>query len=325
MNMLNCSIQLFHHARLSLALAVFPIRPDVFWPFFTCVILFAIGLTKIIKDHELPQEHGLDKILPFGRLFYAIPMGVFGTDHFVDAKDVARIVPRWMPWHIFWVYLVGIALIAAALSIILKIQGRLAATLLGCMFLLFVVMIHIHNIEATHGARLFWAIGLRDLAFSGGAVALAGTNLAGRQSKRTPSDGSPVLVTLSRFFLGIPAIVFGVEHFLHPTFEPGVPLEKITPSWIPGPLFLAYLTGAGLIACGACIVVNKKARLAAIVLGIVILLLVVFLYIPITVANPSDIDSGLNSLVDTLALSGTALVLADAIRERTMRVAAVSA
>jgi uncharacterized membrane protein len=135
--------------------------------------------------------------------------------------------------------------------------------------------------------------------------------------KRTPSDGAPGLVTLWRFFVGIPAIVFGVEHFLHPTFAPGIPLEKITPTWIPGHLFWAYLTGAALIACGACIVVNKKVRLAAIYLGIVILLLVVFVYLPITVANPSDIDSGLNSLVDTLAFSGTALLLADAIRERT--------
>ncbi len=309
--MLNCSFQFFHYARLALALAVFPIRADVFWPYFSCAILFVIGLTKIIKD-ELPQKHGLDKTLPFGRLFFAIPMGVFGTEHFTDTENVARIVPSWMPLHTFWVYLVGIAVIAAALSIILEKHARLAATLFGCMLLLFVVLIHIPNIVATHGARLFWVIGLRDIAFSGGAFALAG-----RQLKRTPSDGAPGLVTLWRFFVGIPAIVFGVEHFLHPTFAPGVPMEAITPAWIPGHLFWAYLTGAALIACGACIVVNKKVRLAATSLGIMSLLLVVFVYLPIIVANPSDIDSGLNNLVDILAFSGTALVLADAISERT--------
>ena len=311
MNMLNCSFQFFHHARLALALAVFSIRADVFWPFFSCAILFVIGLTKIIKD-ELPQKRGLDKILPFGRLFYAIPMGVFGTDHLTDAKDIARIVPSWMPLHIFWVYLVGIALIAAVLSTILEKHARLAATLLGCMFLLFVVLMHIPNIVATHGARLFWTIGLRDLAFSGGAFALAG-----RQSKRTLSDGTPGLVTLCRFFVGIPAIVFGVEHFLHPTLAPGIPMETITPAWIPGRLFWAYLTGSALIACGACIGLNKKVRLAAIYLGIVILLLGVFVYFPIIVANPSDIDGGLNNFVDILAFSGTALVLADALSKRT--------
>lgn len=302
--MLNCGFQFFHHTHLSLALAVLSIRGDVFWPYFTCALLSAIGLTKIIKD-ELPQVHGLDKTLPFGRLFFAMPMGVFATQHFTNTKFVASIVPSWIPLHTFWVYLVGTAVIAAALSIILEKHARLAATLFGCMLLLFVLLMHIPNLVASHGARLFWVILLRDIAFSGGAFALAG-----RPLKRTPSDGTPGLVTLSRFFVGIPAIVFGVEDFLHPAFTPGIPMEAITPAWIPGRLFWAYLTGAALIACGACIVVNKKVRLAATSLAIVILLLGAFVYLPMIVANSSDIDSGLNNFVDILALSGAALVLA---------------
>jgi uncharacterized membrane protein len=311
MNMLNCSFQFFDHARLALALAVFPIRADVFWPYFSCAILFVIGLIKIIKD-ELRQNHGLDKTLPFGRLFFAIPMGVFGTEHFTDTQQIARLVPSWMPLHTFWVYLVGIGLIAAALSIILEKHERLAATLLGCMFVLFVGLLHIPNLVATHGARLFWAILLRDISFGGGAFALAG-----RPSKKTAADGTPWLATLARFVVGIPAIVFGVEQFLHPELAPGVPLDKITPAWIPGHLFWSYLTAAPLIICGACIVVNQKVRLAATCLGLVVLLPIVFVYLPITVTIPANIGDGLNFVVDTLAFSGAALVLADAISERT--------
>lgn len=154
MNMLTCSFHFLHHARLALATAVFPIRAGVFWPYFSCFLLSVIGLAKIIKD-ELPQKHGFDKIFPFGRLFYAIPMGVFGTEHFTETKLVATIVPSWIPLHTFWVYLVGIAVIATALSIILEKYARLAATLFGSMLLLFLVLIHIPNIVATHGARLF--------------------------------------------------------------------------------------------------------------------------------------------------------------------------
>jgi uncharacterized membrane protein len=311
MNMLNCSFQFFHSARLALALAVFSIPPAVFWLYFSGAVLLVIGLVKIIKD-ELPQKHGLDKIMPFGRLFFAIPLGIFGTFHFTNAAEVAPVVPSWMPLHMFWVYLVGIALIAAALSIILEKYERLAATLLGCMFLLFVVLIHIPNIVATHGDRVFLAVGLRDIAFSGGAFALAGS-----LSKPAHSDGAPWLVTLARFFVAIPASVFGVEDFLHPTIAPGVPLDKITPTWIPGHLFWAYFSGAVLVVTGACILVNLKARLAATYLGIMVLLVCLFLYLPIVVAIPLDIDNGLNYFVDTLLFSGAALVLADAIRERT--------
>jgi uncharacterized membrane protein len=112
-----------------------------------------------IGKAELPQIHGFEKIMPFGRLFLAIPMGVFGTEHLTNAADIANIVPRWMPAHTFWVYLVGIALIAAALSITVKIPSRLAATLLRIMLCLFVALIHIPTSLTTHAIGLFgpWA------------------------------------------------------------------------------------------------------------------------------------------------------------------------
>jgi uncharacterized membrane protein len=291
-------------------LAPFGLPGDVFWGYVSACLLLLIGLIKISKD-ELPHARGLEKILPFGRLFLAIPMAVFGTEHLTDTAGIATIVPHWMPAHTFWVYLVGIALIAAALSITTKIQARLAATLLGVMFCCFVLLIHIPNIVAQPGNRFFWAVGLRDIAFGGGAFAFAGSQISAR------SNGSVRgLLTVARFFLGVPALFFGVEHFLHPTFALGVPLEKITPGWIPGRLFWAYLAGAVLIASGTCIVANKKTRAAATYLGIMILILVLFVYLPMLIASPKDIVS-LNYFFDTLAFSGAALALADASGART--------
>ena len=280
----------------------------MFWLYFAAIVLFAIGLTIIIKD-ELPQRHGLEKILPFGRLFFAIPMGVFGTEHLVDASDIAQVVPSWMPAHLFWTYLVGVALIAAALSIVLNKHARLAATLLGSMLLVFVVLIHIPNIVGQHGARLFWMIALRDTAFSGGAFALAGS-----LSKRAPSDGAPFLVTLGRFFVGTAAIsLWRGGHFYIPRLCPAFRSLESRRSWIPGHIFWSYLSGAVLVATGACILVNVKARLAATYLGIMILLLMLFVYLPILIAEPLSIANGLNYFFDTLVLSGAALLLADAI------------
>ena len=59
-------------------------------------------------------------------------------------------------------------------------------------------------------------------------------------------------------------------------------------------------------------ITNKKARLAATWLGLVILLLVLAVYLPILIANPSDIGNGLNYLMDTLLLGGSVLALAQA-------------
>jgi uncharacterized membrane protein len=295
---------------LAAVLAGSGLPSGIFWLYFSGSVLLVIGLVKIVKD-ELPQLHGLDKIMPFGRLFLAMPLAVFGTEHLTNTADIANIVPRWLPAHTFWVYLVGIALIAAALSITLQIQSSLAATLLGAMLFSFVLLIHIPNILANAGNRFFWAVGLRDISFSGGAFAYAGSH--GRSGG---ARGVPVLVTVGRFFVGIPAVFFGVEHFLHPEFALGVPLDKIIPAWVPGRLPWAYIAGTVLVVAGVALIVNKKARMAATCLGVVILLLVLFVYLPILVASPTDIVS-LNYVADTLLYSGAVLVLADALRERT--------
>jgi uncharacterized membrane protein len=297
-------------ANLAVWSAPFGLPNDVFWVYISGCVLLVIGLIKISKD-ELPQARGIEKIMPFGRLFFAIPMAVFGTEHFTDTADIATLVPNWIPAHTFWVYLVGAALIAAALSIAVKVQSRLAATLLGTMFCAFVVLMDIPGIVAQPGNRFFWTLGLRELAFASGALAIAGSQMRAKRA-----GGVPVLVTFARFVIGITAVFYGVEHFLHPTFAPGVPLEKIMPEWIPGRLFWAYLAGAVLIASGACLVANKKTREAATYLGIMILLLVLFEYLPMLIASPKDIVS-LNYFFDTLFFGGAVLVLADACGERT--------
>ena len=78
---------------------------------------------------------------------------------------------------------------------------------------------------------------------------------------------------MGRVLIAIAAIFYGVEHFLHPANVPGVPLEKLTPAWIPGRLIIGYLTGAILLVAGASILVAKKTRMAATYLGTWILLL----------------------------------------------------
>ncbi len=300
----------FASAHLAAALAVLGIPSGPFWLYFSATILLIIGLIKILKT-ELPQLHGLDKILPFGRLFFTIPLAVFGTEHFTNTADIAQIVPSWMPAHVFWVYFVGIGLIAAALSITVEIQAPLAATLVGVMFFLFVLMMDIPGLMSELHNRFSWALALRETAFSGGGLAYAGSHWIknGRRSM-------PWLVTVAKFFIAIPAVFYGVETFLHPANAPGVPLEKIMPVWIPARLAWAYLAGVVLFVTGLAVIIDKKAQLAATYMGIMILLLMLFVYLPFLVANPTDLEA-LNYFFDTLLFCGTIFVLADALRERT--------
>jgi uncharacterized membrane protein len=94
--------------------------------------------------------------------------------------------------------------------------------------------------------------------------------------------------------------------------DPAVPLDKLTPLWIPAHLLWGYLTGVVFVVGGIALLINKQARAAATWLGLMTLLVVVIVYVPIVVAKPGDIGNAFNFLVDTLLLSGTLRALAGA-------------
>jgi uncharacterized membrane protein len=80
---------------------------------------------------KLFHNRAMEAFLYSGRFLLALPMMIFGIEHFVFAKFVATLVPTWIPWHMFWTYFVGVALIASGLAIIAQRQAYLAAALLG--------------------------------------------------------------------------------------------------------------------------------------------------------------------------------------------------
>jgi uncharacterized membrane protein len=294
----------------ALAFAPFGMPATAFWIYVCASLLFIIGLIKMFG--ELSQEHGLDKIMPFGRMFFAIPMAVFGSEHFTATANIAALVPRWIPAHRFWVYLVGAGFICAALSIAVLVKARLAAALVGTTFLIFVCVMDLPGTFAHPGNRFFWALALRQLAFSGGAFAFAMSPWSTRPRQPSRVQLTKALTAIPRFFVGIPSLFYGVEHLLHPEYVPGIPLQKLTPEWIPGRIFLSYFVGVMLILAGVCLLVNKKTRLAATFLGLTILLTVLWIYLPMLLAAPTDVVA-LNYFFDTLLFCGAILLLANAI------------
>jgi uncharacterized membrane protein len=273
-------------------------------PYCAGAVVLVIGVaTGLSKTASHPRD--ADKLLGLGAVCLAVPMAVFGTEHFVFTDSVMQLVPSWIPWHLFWVILVGVCLVAGAIALAARKYAALAAALFGVLLLLFVVLLHIPKVVAAPGDRIAWAVALRDLAFGWGALALAVI----QTTERTPRLVRIVL-TLARVLIGIPILFFGVEQFLHPEFRPGVPLKQLTPPWIPAHGLWPYVTGVVFVTAGVALVCNWRVRLAATSVGLTLLLLIAVIYVPVVIAKPAAVGDGLNSLVDTLLLAGAAWCLA---------------
>ena len=132
-----------------------------------------------------------------GRYLYAFPLAVFGVQHLMYSRFVATLVPAWIPWRYFWGCFVGVAFIAASIGIAVKVRARLAASLMGLMFFLFVVLLHAprvftqpHNNNEVTSALM--------------AVAMCGGSLVVARSCRTPAiEIDKVHSTMSQAWAGV--------------------------------------------------------------------------------------------------------------------------
>ncbi len=272
------------------------------------IALLVIGGLR--SRRALAEARGLDKLVALSPMFFAMPLAVFGAEHLCGDKGILELVPAYMPWRPFWFYLVGVALVAAALSIATRILVQWSGLLLGIMMFLFVAMLHFPGALADPHERIGWVIVFREMSFGGGGWIYAGSATSGwRPSVRS------TLVTVGRVLIASTAVFFGVQHFLHAANVPGVPLERVLPSWIPGRPIVGYLTGGILLVCGASMLIGKRTRAMATYLGTWIVLLVVFIYGPMLVESMRDPSTavklqGINYFADTLLFAGAILELA---------------
>ena len=273
------------------------------------VAFFLIGIWTARK--EIAQARGADKIATLGTICFAIPLAVFGAEHLFGVELVAGAVPKYMPWPLFWAYFVGVGLLAAAASIATGIAVRWSGLLFGIMMFLFVAMIDLPGTLAHPQNRIFWTLTLREASFGAAGLILAGKAMDGH------GRGPAMLITIGRIVIGITAIFYGVQHFLHATALPGVPLQKEMPAWIPGRPLIDYVTGAALLVGGGSFLALWKTRMVATGVGAWILLLVLVIYSPVLIdalATPKMAVQmeGINYFADTLLYAGTILVLASA-------------
>lgn len=108
----------------------------------------------------------------FIRVLFAVPFILFGILHILEGKTMAGVVPSYIPWPTFWVYLTGVGMFAAGVSFIINKMAKLAGVLLAVMLLIFIVTIWLPQVAA--GSQSAMAGMLKDIALLAGALMISG-------------------------------------------------------------------------------------------------------------------------------------------------------
>jgi uncharacterized membrane protein len=240
----------------------------------------------------------MEKSQALGRIFVAISLVVFGVQHFIYGGFVAGLVPAFMPGRLFWAYFVGVAFLAAAAGILYKLMARPAATMLGVMFFLFVLLLHIPRIVTNSSNGNEWTSGFVALAMCGGAWVLASA------APLVDRETADPFLKFGRHIFAIAFVAFGIQHLVYAGYGAG-----LGPPWFLGRPVWTSLIGVVLVAAGIAIFFTSRARMGAMILGTILFLFFLLLYIPRIggqLRNPGPWTSGF----ELLALCGCAIVLA---------------
>ncbi|MGA2643184.1 MAG: hypothetical protein ABSF15_00625 [Candidatus Sulfotelmatobacter sp.] len=222
----------------------------------------------------------MEKIIPIGRFLFGIAIAAFGVENLICARlglmedigfgKIIDVIP-WVPPNAFLTYSTGIALLGAGLCVAMTIKTRQGATLLGIVFILFLLLL-----EYRVGAKAlsFRTIAFEMLAICGSALTLAGS-ISNPKSNGARRNALDVLVTAGPYLFGVSSVVFGIDHFIFLRF-----VASLVPAWLPGGLFWASFTGAAFVAAGISILIKRMDRWAGLMLGTMFLIWFLILHSP---------------------------------------------
>jgi uncharacterized membrane protein len=228
----------------------------------------------------------MDKIIRHGRFIFAIAILALGVENVVNTRlglwqtidyegHLTLAVIPWVPAYAWLGYLMGLFLIAAALSFIANYHARTTALALGSVFLIRMLF----RVGSIFVER---TIPFEQIVIAGAAFTLAGTLTSDEHYLQPWAGVIDVLTKSGRYLFAVASIVFGIDHFVFFHF-----VASLIPFYIPWHEFWTALTGAGFIATGLAFIAagfnpafRWLAKLSGFMLGVMFGLWFVLLHAP---------------------------------------------
>jgi len=285
--------------------------PNVLWPSLLGLIFVVAGVITWRRD--LAAALAANRALGWSALgpaLIASALAAFAGEHFTMAASLVGLVPKWLPGPLFITYFVGVAHLAAALSLVARRAIAWSGLLLAVMFALFVLTLYLPSAIRHPAIRVVWIFPFREGSFAVGGLALFAVAVRGRW----PIAARGIAVA-ARYWTAAVLAYFGVLNLMYPQCWPGVPSEVRTASWVPLPTVWAYLTGLILIGCGIAMLTRKLASAGATCAGLVMVILTLALYVPqyLMADTVPAYVTAYNFVFDTLLFAGTMFAIGRAI------------
>src|ERR1035438_2488833 len=132
---------------------------------------------KLDTIKTIAMNTSSSSISRIGIVLYALVIGFFGINHFLNGTGFQNTVPSFIPGGIFWVYLTGAALIAASISFLTGKLTKAAGLFLAAFLIIVVLTIHLPALMHTTGSPTV-SIALtnlvKDTGLAGAALMIAG-------------------------------------------------------------------------------------------------------------------------------------------------------
>ena len=116
----------------------------------------------------------MKRLTTIGRILFALPFGILGINHFIMKEFYIMMVTSFIPSMGFSIFLVGLALIAASISIMMNKMVKVSCWTLASLLIIFILFIHIPNLFDPATRTIAVIELMKDTALLGGSLMIAG-------------------------------------------------------------------------------------------------------------------------------------------------------
>ena len=126
----------------------------------------------------------MNAVTVLGKYLFAIPFIIFGFLHLINAQDMSSMVT--LPGGIVWVYISGLAMLLAGVTILIGRKDAVATFFLGLLLLVYVFLLHLPAVINTNGTDAMATSNfLKDLALAGAAFVYSRSAAKDRTTRLT--------------------------------------------------------------------------------------------------------------------------------------------